>query len=277
MTQDQADAFRALHAAESGFIMPNAWDAGSARMLAAAGFPAIGTTSAGIAFSLGRQDYGAEPAHRVSRDAMLARIREIAAASPVPVNADLEAGYGDAPEEVAVTIRDAMAAGAAGGNIEDKIPDRSGLYDLSLAVERIQAAREAIDAAGGGFVLTARTDAIVAAGGLGEAIARANRYREAGADCLFAPGAADPDAIGALVREIDGPVNCVLGLGSNEGNAHAWIERGVQRVSLGGTIARACLGLIRDAATELRAKGSIGFAERQIPQAELNRLFAGRA
>jgi 2-methylisocitrate lyase-like PEP mutase family enzyme len=271
----KAERFKSLHE-KSGFIMPNAWDAGSAVMLVSHGFPAIATTSAGIAFSLAKGDYAIADAHlAVSRDEMFARIREIVAAVSVPVNGDLEAGYGDAPEAVVETIRLAMDTGLAGGNIEDRDP-KGGLYEEDLAIDRIKAAREAIDAKGSPFVLTARTDALAIKGaaGMGEAIRRANLYREAGADCLFPPGAATLDAVSLLAREIQGPVNIVMGLGNAAGNARAYIEAGIRRVSVGGSIARAAMGLIRDAARELSDQGTVTYAKDQMPQSELNALFA---
>ena len=256
--------------------MPNAWDVGSAIVLANAGFPAIATTSAGIAFSLGKQDYAVTNRRlAVSRDEMLLRAAEIALAVGVPVNVDLEAGYGDSPQAVAAAVGAAIAAGLAGGNIEDKIPLEPRLYDETLAIERIQAAREAIDSKQSRFVLTARCDALIwTDGGLPEAIDRSNRYREAGADCLFTPGASDLAAVALLAREIRGPLNLVMGLGNADGNAHKWIEAGVQRISLGGSIARAAYDLVRRAAVELSSTGSISFARLQMPQAELNELFA---
>jgi 2-methylisocitrate lyase-like PEP mutase family enzyme len=271
----KSERFKALHRA-GGFIMPNAWDAGSAVMLAAQGFPAIATTSAGIAFSLAKGDYAIADEHfAVSRTQMFARIREIVAAVSVPVNGDLEAGYGDAPEAVAETIRLAIDIGLAGGNIEDRNP-KGGLYGEALSVERIKAAREAIDAKGSAFVLTARTDALAVNGaaGMGDAIRRANLYREAGADCLFPPGASTLDAVATLAREIKGPVNIVMGLGNAAGNARAYIEAGARRISVGGSIARAAMALIRDAARELRDAGTVTYATNQIPQNELNTLFA---
>jgi 2-methylisocitrate lyase-like PEP mutase family enzyme len=273
-----AAAFRALHRRKPGFIMPNAWDAGSAIVLAAEGFEAIATTSAGIAFALGRQDYQVSAAHlAVSRAQMFARMREIADATALPVNGDLEAGYGERPEEVAATIEDAIAAGLAGGNIEDKPPLEAALYDEALAVERIAAARARIAALGNGFVLTARTDAFLTAteDPLRAAIRRANRFLDAGADCVYAPGPSDPAIIATLVKEIGGPINVVMGLGTAAGNAHALIAAGVQRISLGGSIARAALGFVRRSARELRERGTLDFATGQIPQAELNTLFAG--
>lgn len=273
--ESRAAAFAALHKAKPGFIMPNAWDPGSALILAAAGFPAIGTTSAGVAFSLGKPDYAVTDRRLgVSRTEMLERLAEIATAVSIPVNGDLEAGYGDSPEEVAATVSVAIEAGLAGCNIEDRQPS-AGLYDEALAVERIRAARAAIDATESRFVLTARCDALLQSKeGLREAITRSNRYREAGADCLFTPGVSDTPSIATLAREIDGPLNMVMGLGNADGAAHEWLDAGVQRISVGGSIARTALGLVRRAAQELRDQGTISFARDQIPQAELNALFA---
>jgi 2-methylisocitrate lyase-like PEP mutase family enzyme len=278
----KARAFHALHLAQTGFILPNAWDVGSALVLAAAGFPAIATTSAGIAFSLGRPDYQvADPSLAVGRDEMLSRAGQIAAALAIPVSADLEAGYGDAPQTVAETVRLAIEAGLAGGNIEDARPG-GGLYDEGLAAERIAAAHDAARASGGRFVLNARTDALQDGGpeAVAAAIRRANLYRAAGADCLFVPGTTDPGLVRTLAAEIEGPLNVVMGLGEALGSAGALIAAGARRITFGGSLARAALGLVARAARELQQAGTIGYAAGQLPQAELNRLFAaarGRA
>jgi 2-methylisocitrate lyase-like PEP mutase family enzyme len=269
--------FKAMHAESTGFVMPNVWDAGSAVILAQAGFRAIATTSAGIAFSFGKPDYHMEDASlSVSRADMFARARQIATAVAVPVNGDLEAGYGDQPADVARTIELAIDAGLAGGNIEDRIPTKPALYEEAFAVERIRAARAAIDTCGSSFVLTARTDVFLmgAKDAVRASIRRANLFREAGADCLYPPGVDDPETIQLLAREIAGPLNVVLGLKSPNANARALLDAGARRVSLGGSIARAALGFVRAAAAELFEKGSIGFAADQIPQSELNALFA---
>lgn len=266
-------SFRELH--DGNFVMPNAWDAGTAMILAQAGFPAIATTSAGIAFSKGRGDHTLpDGAPSVSREAMFERVYEITDASPVPVNGDLEDGYGHAPEEVAKTIRMALDAGLAGGNIEDF--DGRTLYDEELSVQRIVAAREA---AGPSFVLTARTDGqlLNSPTTLADSIHRANRYAEAGADCLYVPGVTDPAAIATLVQEINGPLNVVLGLGASTLSTHDLFTAGVTRISVGGSIARATLAFVRTAAQELLTQGTITFAAHQIPQSELNELFASRA
>lgn len=276
-TARHAAAFHQLHDRRTCFVMPNAWDAGSAIVLADVGFDAIATTSAGIAFSLGRGDHiKPEGATRVSREQMFDRIREIAEAVDLPVNGDLEEGYGDRPEDVAETIRLAIEAGLAGGNIEDHAG--GALYDVELAAERIAAAREVIDASGTAFVLTARTDGLLvdSSAPLDDSIRRANRYREAGADCLYVPGVNDLERIARLVKEIDGPLNVVMGLGSTGLNADSLGAAGVVRLSLGGSIARAALGFVRQGARELKELGTLTFASVQIPQGELNALFARR-
>lgn len=266
-----ARTFLAMHRAPAGFVLPNAWDPGSALILAAAGFPAIATTSAGIAFSLGKQDYDVStPSLAVGREQMLERIAEIVRASPIPVNGDLEDGWGAAPREVAATITLGIQAGLAGGNIEDKDP-RGGLYDEDLAVERIAAAA----AAGGDhFVLNARTDALLAGAGLEACIRRANRFLVAGAHCVFTPGAPDLDAIALLAREIDGPLNIVAGLGAAPRDANAILAAGAQRVSVGGVIARSALAFVQNCVRELRDRGTLDFADRQLSGGEINGLFA---
>jgi 2-methylisocitrate lyase-like PEP mutase family enzyme len=276
--QEKARAFKAMHTTSRGFVMPNAWDAGSAVLLAQEDFTAIATTSAGIAFSLGRPDYQSpDPRISVTRETMFARIREIVEAVPIPVSGDLEDGYGPRPEDVVQTIRLAIEAGLAGGNIEDR--DRRGadvLFDETLAVDRIKAARAAIDASGNDFVLVARTDAFLLPGGDGlrDSIRRGNLFRAAGADCIYPPGPADIDMIRTLVKEIDAPVNIVLGLGALRASVGELLDAGVGRISLGGSIARAALGFVRNAARELAKSGTNTFAAVQIGQGELNTLFA---
>ncbi|HSB99937.1 MAG TPA: isocitrate lyase/phosphoenolpyruvate mutase family protein [Burkholderiaceae bacterium] len=274
--RDKGQALLALHRAERGFVLPNAWDRGSAVILASEGFAALGTTSAGIAFSLGKPDYQVQDAGlAVTRDEMLDAVRAIVDAVPVPVTADLEAGYGSTPEAVAETIRLAIACGAAGGNIEDADAG-GGLFDEGLAVARVAAARDAIRASGRTFVLNARTDALGLGGaeGFKQAIRRANAFFEAGADCVFTPGIADAARASLLVRELAGPLNLVVGLNEAGSSAFALIDAGVKRVSVGGSIARSVLGLVRRCARELRDAGTVGYAAQQIPQAELNALFA---
>ena len=267
--------FLALHEGPEGFVMPNAWDAGSAILLAQAGFPAIATTSAGIAFSLGRPDYAVEdPRLTVSREAMIERAAEIARAVPVPVSADLEAGYGDAPEAVAETVALAIAAGLAGANIEDRRPGSAELYPAEMAAERIAAARSAIAAAGIPFVLTARTDRLLLERrSIADTVDRLQRYREAGADCLYAPGSSDPETARTLVARLAAPINFVVGLGPGGAAPRQLLDLGARRISLGGSLARAAMALVRRAAAELRDFGTIGYASEQDSQEELNALF----
>lgn len=280
--RQKAERFRAMHMEPRGFLMPNAWDAGSAVVLAAEGFAVLGTTSAGIAFSLARPDFDVGDARlAVPRDAMLARIRQIVEAVPVPVNGDLEDGYGAQPEEVAATVRLAIAAGLAGGNIEDHDPRGPGvLFDEALAVERIRAARAAVEQGDDTFVVNAKTDALAltAGDGLHTSIRRGNLFLEAGADCVFPCGAGDLATVATLVREIDGPVNVVLGWGDSRLSVAALLDTGVARVSVGGSIARAALGFVRACGRELHERGTADYAQQQIPQRALNALFgaAGR-
>ncbi|GAB4048582.1 isocitrate lyase/PEP mutase family protein [Catellatospora paridis] len=280
-TRQRAQRFAELHRAGC-FLLPNAWDAGSARILAAVGFPAVATTSAGIAFSLGHpdHDYRAEqsPDDRVDRDTMLHRVREIAAAVAVPVSADLEDGYGSAPENVAATISAVLATGACGGNIEDFTGDRAEpLYDLAIATDRIRAARTAADAGGIPFTLVGRTDVLLVGGRLDDAVRRANAYLAAGADCAFVPGAADAATIAALVQELDGPLNVVMGLSGNALALDDLRELGVRRVTVGGSIARSVYRQLMRAARELAEQGTFTYADDQVSQHDLNDIFRGPA
>ncbi|MBT9526931.1 MAG: isocitrate lyase/phosphoenolpyruvate mutase family protein [Rhizobacter sp.] len=256
--------------------MPNAWDAGSAVILAEEGFAAIGSTSAGIAFSMGKPDYSVSDTRcAVTRDEMLDAIGRIVAAVGLPVNADLESGYGDTPEQVAETVRLAIAAGAAGCNLEDVDRATGGLFDEATAAARIAAARAAIRSSGRAFVLTARTDVFQRGddNAMQRAVQRGNRFLEAGADCIFTPGVTDVARARILAKEIAGPLNLVVGLNEASSSALDLIDAGVQRISVGGSIARAALGLVRRSARELRERGTVGYAAQQIPQAELNALY----
>lgn len=272
----KGEKFAGSHVEPGIVILPNAWDAGSAIMMAEAGFPAIATTSAGVAFALGLQD-----GQRVSRDRMLECVAQIVAAVPVPVTADLEAGYGSSPEDVAATVRGALAAGAVGCNIEDATGRADQpLFDLELACDRIRAAVEAARGAGLPFVLNARADPYLVrhgsdAANFAEAVRRANAYREAGADCLFVPGPMDADTIARLVREINGPLNV---LGARGGSASALsvadLERlGVKRVSIGGSLAVAALAFVQRAMLELRERGTFSYAPSALSNASTNAIM----
>ena len=224
------------------FLLPNAWDAGSARMLAAAGFPALATTSAGIAFAHGRPDH-VDEASRISREVMMRTVGEIVDAVDVPVSADLEDGYGASLEAVGETVALALVAGAAGGNIEDFTGDPGDpLYDRRLAVERIRIARTVADTSAEPFVLVGRSDALLTGGTVADAIERCNSYLAAGADVAFVPGASDAATIGLLVRELDGPLNVVMGLTGGTLTMAELADLGVRRVTVGGSLARAMFG-----------------------------------
>ena len=267
------ERFRELHTGLQTFLMPNAWDPGSACMLATGGFQCLATTSAGIAYSLGQPDYEG----CVSRSQMMERIHLIATAVDLPISADLEAGFGTAPQDVAETIRLAIQAGVVGGNIEDLSGDpHAPLFNIDLAAERIRAAREAADGSGIPFTLTARTDCYLAGvpSPFAEAVRRANLFRAMGADCLFVPGIKDAETIAALAREVDGQINVVMGLTGSALTVSQLSALGVKRISIGGSLARSALGLIRRAAQEMREHGSFSFAEQQIPDAELCSFFA---
>ena len=269
--------FARSHVEPGIVVLPNAWDAGSAVMMVEAGFPAIATTSAGIAFALGLPD-----GQRVSRERMLECVAQIVAAVPVPVTADLEAGYGARPEDVAATVREAIRTGAVGCNIEDATGrGDQPLFDFDLACDRIRAGAEAARAGGVPFVLNARTDPFLVRHGsadanFSEAVRRANAYREAGADCLFVPGPMDADTVGRLVSEIDGPLNV---LGARGGLASALsvadLERlGVRRVSTGGSLSVAALTFAESALRELREHGTFGYAPGSLSNAGINAIMA---
>lgn len=273
---EKARAFAERHQGPGMIVLPNAWDPGSAVLFAEAGFPSMATTSSGIAFAQGVPD-----GEVLSRSRMLELVGQIAEAVDVPVSADLEAGYGPRPEDVAATVEGAFAAGIVGCNIEDATgdPDRP-LLELELAVERIRAGAEAARATGAPFVLNARVDPYLVRMGtpeenLAESIRRANAYREAGADCLFVPGVLDPEAIATLVREIGGPLNI---LGARGGGAQsptmAELEAlGVRRVSIGGSLALAALALVRRAAKELMELGTVGYTREAMSNADANALM----
>jgi 2-methylisocitrate lyase-like PEP mutase family enzyme len=265
--------FKQLHQTDELFVMPNAWNAGSARMLAAEGFKAIGTTSAGIAFGLGIPDYEG----LLSRDDALDEARRIVGRINIPVSVDAENGYGHDPETVAETIRLVAKTGAVGANIEDyATTNQSNLYDFELAVERIKAARAAADSLDIPFTLTARAECYLIGhpDPFTESVKRANAYREVGADCLFVPGIKDVQTIAAMVKEIDGPINVVMGLVGEPISVKQLADLGVRRVSIGGSLARATFGMIRKAAKEIQQQGSFEYAKQQIPDSELCEFFS---
>ncbi len=276
MSEAQASkgqAFKDLHSADGIFVMPNAWNAGSAYMLQAAGFPAVGTSSAGIAFCLGLPDYEGV----LTRQAALEETERIAGALRLPVSMDAENGYGHTPEEVAETIRLAAETGAVAASIEDYAAayGTGDLYDRALSVERIEAAASAAASLPFPFTLTARAECYLMGhpNPFEESVTRVNLYREAGADCLYVPGVKDPETIGRLVKEVDGPVNVVMGLAGSPMSVSQLEELGVKRVSIGGSLARATFGVIRRAAEEMRDRGTFTYSEGQVPNGELCRFF----
>jgi len=256
--------FQQLHQGGEAFVIPNPWDAGSARILTALGFEALATTSAGFAFSVGRRDSSAA----LSRDEMLANARAIVEATHLPVSADLEGGFGRQAETVAQTIGLAAATGLVGGSIEDATGDRDApIYDLDLAVERIEAAVEA--ASKHRFVLTARAENYLwGRPDLDDTICRLRAFEDAGADVLYAPGLPDIESIRAVVSALDKPVNVVMGLKGAVFSVSELHEAGVKRISVGGSFARAALGAMIRAAREVRDLGTFSYAADALPHNE---------
>ncbi len=231
---DPGAAFRALHRPGDPFVLANAWDRGTARVLAALGAQAIGTTSAGYAFTRGLPD-GA----RISLDETLAHAEDLVGATPLPVSADLENGYAEAPEDVALTIRRAAEAGLAGGSIEDTDLPGDGAYPLFLAVDRIRAAVDAARALPRDFVLVARADGLMTGGyGVAEALARAEAFAEAGADCVYVPFLPDLDTLAELCRTVRAPVNALAAGALAAAPRDALARAGAARISLGSGLAR---------------------------------------
>jgi 2-methylisocitrate lyase-like PEP mutase family enzyme len=249
---EKAAVFRALHARNRAFIIPNPWDVGSAMMLARLGFEALATTSAGFAHSLGKAD-GA-----VDRDAMLAHAAALAAATDLPVSADLENGYADDPADVAETIRLAVAAGLAGCSIEDLPQGRDGKpYEIAFATERIRAAAEAARSLPFPFVLTARAENYIAGHpDLPDTIARLQAFQEAGADVLYAPGLRSKEDIASVVSSVDRPVNVLMGLQGVDFTLDDLSALGVKRVSIGSGLSRVAYDAALRAATEMRDRGT---------------------
>lgn len=248
--------FLELHRPGEPLLMPNAWDAGSARVLESLGFKALATTSSGFAATLGRLDYGVTRSEAIDHGAALA------AAVEVPVSADLENCFADDPEGVAETIRLAVEAGLAGGSVEDSTGnDDEPIYGFELAVARVAAAADAAHSGPVPFVLTARCENFLhGRPDLADTVARLQAYADAGADVLFAPGVRDPGEIRALVAAVEVPVNVLVGRGLPPVAELASI--GVARISVGGSFAFAALGSLVEAASELRGQGTYGYAER---------------
>lgn len=268
----RAEAFKALHARDGAFVIPNPWDAGSAKLLASLGFEALATTSAGLAFSLGRPD--AEGA--LSLDDTLDNAGEIVDATALPVAADLENGFGDLPEDCAQTILRAAEIGLVGGSIEDASGRSDApIYDFGLAVERVRAAVQAARSLPFPFTLCARAENLLHGRmDLDDTILRLQAYAEAGADVLYAPGLRTVEEIRAVAQAVaPRPVNVLMGMAGVPLSVNQLQDLGVRRVSVGSSLARAALGAFYRAAQEIRGEGTFGYGEQAMPFAQLNDLF----
>lgn len=271
---ERARQFHALHERPGAFVIPNPWDAGSAKLLAGMGFEALATTSAGYAFSIGKPDsQGA-----VSRDETLENVRVIVGATGLPVSADLENGFGDDPASCAKTIRMAAQAGLVGGSIEDATGrDDAPIYPFEQAVERVEAAVKAAHSLNFPFMLTARAENLIHGRiDLPDTIRRLQAYAEAGADVLYAPGLKTPQDIAAVVQAVaPRPVNVLMGLAGAALSVDELAQLGVKRISVGSALARAAYGEFLRAAREVREQGTFTFAQKAVPFAEINAMFKG--
>jgi 2-methylisocitrate lyase-like PEP mutase family enzyme len=273
---EKAEQFRKLHQGPPILVLPNAWDVASARILEELGYPAIATTSAGVAFSLGYPD-----GQRISRDQMLEVVARIAHAVRVPVTADMEAGYGTSVKDMIETTKAVIASGAIGMNLEDVTgDDESSQVDIALQGEKIRAIRKTASSLGVPLVLNARTDIYLMPIGpaetrLDRTVERLRGYRQAGADCLFAPGVRDGETIRKLATALDGPLNILL---MPDGPSLGELEKmGVARASAGSAVMRATLSLVQHIGKELMQAGNCKFLfDGTIPHADVNRLL-GRA
>jgi 2-methylisocitrate lyase-like PEP mutase family enzyme len=268
-TNSRESSFRALHQREGAFVIPNPWDVGSARILASMGFEALATTSAGMAFALGRQE------GTVSREDTLEHCRLIVGATPLPVSADLEKGFGDSPQSVAECIVAAAETGLAGGSIEDHTGRQDDpIFEFELAVERIAAAVEASRSLARDFVVTARSENFLwGRRDLDDTIKRLQAFSKVGADVLYAPGLPDLDSVRRVCAEVDKPVNIVMGLSSTGFTVPELAVAGVKRISVGASFARAAYGAFVNAATEVINDGSFAYADSAIGFAEMNAFF----
>ncbi|HXL71926.1 MAG TPA: isocitrate lyase/phosphoenolpyruvate mutase family protein [Rhizomicrobium sp.] len=272
MTADRkakADAFYALHHGPKAFIIPNPWDPGSARLLAHLRFKALATTSMGYAFSIGQRD------GTLTREQTFANAADLASATDLPVSADLENGFGDSPEEVAETIKLTAATGIIGGSIEDASgnPD-APIYDIGLAVERIEAAAAAAKTLPYKFTLTARAENYLhGRPDLDDTIKRLQAFEKAGADVLYAPGLRSREDIARLVGALTRPVNVVMGLSGVQLSLDELSAIGVKRISVGSSLARAALGAFMRAAREMHDKGTFGYCADAATPKEMTAIF----
>ena len=268
----KAEVFRALHQREGIFVIPNPWDAGSAKILESLGFEALATTSAGLAFSLAKPD----GLCAVSRDQTLKNAHDIIMATSLPLSADLENGFGKAPETCAETILLAAKTGLVGGSIEDTTgnPD-DPIYPFELAVERVKAAVKAARSLPFHFTLTARAENLIyGRPDLKDTIRRLEAFTDAGADVLFAPGLKTSEEIEAVVKAVaPRPVNVVMGLGASDFTVSGLAKLGVKRISLGSSLSRAAYGSFMNAAEEISKKGTFTFSNDAVPYGVFNKLF----
>lgn len=266
---EKGQTFRALHERPGVFLIPNPWDVGTARILASMGFEALATTSGGYAFSAGRRD------NTIGREEMLSHLRDMAAATDLPVSADLENGYSDKLETIVETYRLAADAGVVGGSLEDT----SGrpldpILDIAIAAERVLAVAEAVHGLPFPFTLTARAENYLhGRADLADTIRRLQAYQQAGADVLYAPGLTSKEDIAAVVSSLDRPVNVLMGLRGVRFSVGELSEIGVKRISVGSALSRAALGAFHRAATEMRDEGTFTFADDALSYADLNALF----
>lgn len=272
---EKAHAFKSLHEGNELFVIPNPWDAGSAKLLAAMGFMALTTTSAGLAFGLGRPD----GRRRVSRDETIANAALVADAVDVPVAADLENGFGDRPEDAAETIRRAAEAGLVGGSIEDATGDAARpIYDFGLAVERVAAAAEAAHALPFPFQFVARAENYLhGREDFDDTLNRLLAFEKAGADVLFAPGLPSLEAIRTVCQTVQKPVSVVMGFKGATYSLAELAQAGVRRVSTGGSFARAALTGLRNAADEVLHAGTFSYARSILTSAEVDKMMEGGA
>jgi 2-methylisocitrate lyase-like PEP mutase family enzyme len=271
VTREQKyEALKALHERAGAFVIPNPWDAGTAKILTAMGFEALATTSAGYAFSIGRRDSNAD----LTRDGILANAKAIVDATHLPVSADLQDGFGPSPEMCASTIRLASGIGLAGGSIEDATGDPNNpIYDLQLAVERVAAAAEVAHTHQ--FLLTARAENFLYdRPNLDDTIHRLQSFAEAGADVLYAPGLPSLKAIREVCQSVSKPVNVLMGLKGATFSVEELAAAGAKRISVGGSFARAALGAFVRAAREVKDKGTFTYATEAIPHAEATNYMA---
>jgi 2-methylisocitrate lyase-like PEP mutase family enzyme len=269
---EKAARFRALHERPGAFIIPNPWDAGTARLLASLGFEALATTSLGLANSLGRVD----GTNAVSRAEVIENCRVIAGATDLPVNADLENGYADEPRAAAEMIRLAAEAGISGGSIEDATGDPTHpIYDFDLAVERVHAAVEVARARPVPFLLTARAENLLHGRDLDDAIRRLQAFERVGADVLYAPGVRDLPAIRAVVGAVGKPVNVVMSAADPDLTLGQLAEAGVKRISVGGALSRLALAGFLAGAREMAERGGFTWMRDTVPTRELKAVFKG--